>query len=368
MPPWNPNISAGLTVGTTCGAPLSRIYVTGTLAGFTVATGLTANTSRPLQFLAATLAPTTTMGALSRWHYAMLAQLNPALAVAVDLLPQKSLQAGFTVASQLTIPPFLQPFLLSVIRPTPLSIATGIVPTLGQVSHIYYPNFATLAAAANVMAWGGIPYRISAALSGGSGVTVNEIKGQIIPPQSAVFDIEAGITTAADVLEYQWDQYGSQLLYAAASGLEKAMIDTDAPRQVGIYAEIIIDTWDPYKCPYPLLPYLAWAMGVTFWNDGWSEQTKRDWIALQWQFKAWRGTNAGIDMVVDFAGRDVSPFGYHVRDIITQPQGQYPSPGQTKEQREEWLATLPQVRVYLFKQSGQAYTDEFYINYSYLSP
>jgi phage tail P2-like protein len=177
---------------------------------------------------------------------------------------------------------------------------------------------------------------------------------------------QVGISPDVTLDIYQWNSYGSQILYAASSGLEKAMIDADAPRLTGIDAEAIVDTWDPYSCPLPLLPYLAWAMGVTFWNDQWSEETKRSWIATQWQFKAFRGTDAGITMAVDFSGRDVSPFGYYVRDFITAPQGQYPSPGITHDVQEEWLATLPQVRTYLFNKSGQALTDEFYIKNSFI--
>jgi phage tail P2-like protein len=64
------------------------------------------------------------------------------------------------------------------------------------------------------------------------------------------------------------------------------MADVDATRLMEIEAELVKYTWDPYLCPTPLLPYLAWAMGVNFWNDRWSETTKRAWIAEQWDFKA----------------------------------------------------------------------------------
>lgn len=197
-----------------------------------------------------------------------------------------------------------------------------------------------------------------------TGVAVDILPVQFI---SAEFDIEAGISPNETLDVLQWINYGSQLLFAEATGLEKAMIDADAPRLTQINAELIVDTWDPYNCPLPLLPYLAWAMGVTFWNDKWSEETKRTWIASQWQFKAFRGTDAAITMAVDFAGRDVSPYGYHVRDIITAPQGQYPSPGISHATQEAWLATLPQVREYLFQDFGQASVDEFYINNSFLN-
>src|ERR1035437_980334 len=159
---------------------------------------------------------------------------------------------------------------------------------------------------------------------------------------------------------------GSTLLYRQAAGLEKAMADTDATRLMALDAEIVIATWSPEDCPIELLPYLAWAMGVNFWNDNWSEVTKRSWIAVQWQFKSLRGSAASIEMAIDYAGRDVSPFGYSVRNIITKPQQLFPGPSITAAQREAWLAELPQVRVYYFQQTGTAVADKFFIGFSWL--
>ena len=141
---------------------------------------------------------------------------------------------------------------------------------------------------------------------------------------------------------------GSATLYRDHSGLEGAIADTDALRLIGTDAELVKETWDPYLCPTPLLPYLAWAMGVNFWNDRWAEETKRAWIAAQWEFKALRGTDAGVDMVVDFAGRDISPFGYSVNSITTAPQKLFSGPSLSVAAREAWPADLPQVRVYYY--------------------
>jgi phage tail P2-like protein len=159
---------------------------------------------------------------------------------------------------------------------------------------------------------------------------------------------------------------GSSLLYRQAAGLEQAMADTDATRLMALDAEIVLATWSPEDCPIALLPYLAWAMGVNFWNDNWSETTKRSWIAVQWQFKALRGSAAGIEMAIDYAGRDVSPFGYSVRDIVTRPQQLFPGPSISAAAREAWLAELPQVRVYYFTETGTAVADKFFINFSWL--
>lgn len=154
---------------------------------------------------------------------------------------------------------------------------------------------------------------------------------------------------------------GSHLLYQQASPLERATADVDFEHMVGIPAELVKAVWDPYGIPLPLLPYLAWAMGVNFWNDQWSEQTKRDWVARQWEFKSKRGTIDGVIMALDFAGRDVSPFGYKLRGYITQPQTYFMGPSLTKEQREAWLAELPQVRVYTFIEPGFASPYKYFV-------
>src|SRR5262245_3434853 len=40
---------------------------------------------------------------------------------------------------------------------------------------------------------------------------------------------------------------GASLLYRHATGLERAMADVDGYRLIDIYAEAVIDVWDPYK-------------------------------------------------------------------------------------------------------------------------
>jgi len=160
------------------------------------------------------------------------------------------------------------------------------------------------------------------------------------------------------------DDIGQHIL-VNPTGAERAFTDVEYQRVIGTHAEIIRDIWDPNACPVGLLPFLAWAMGVNFWNDAWSEQTKRLWIALQWLYKSLRGTEAGVRMAVDFAGRDVSPFGYHVRQITTRPQQVFSGPSLTKEQREEWLSTLPQIRVYYYRSNGPDPLDKAFLGPTY---
>jgi len=147
---------------------------------------------------------------------------------------------------------------------------------------------------------------------------------------------------------------GSQMLYQAATGFERALADADTERLIRIYAEIIIDQWDPWRISLNNLPFLAWAMGVNLWDNNWHETTKRLWVARQWQFKALRGTADGMRMAMDFVSRDVTPFGYQVRGLTVPPQRVYSGPSLTREQREEWLAMMPQLRVWRTFERGTA--------------
>lgn len=155
-------------------------------------------------------------------------------------------------------------------------------------------------------------------------------------------------------LSYGNRNLGSLLLYRAATGLEKAFADVDAERITSINAELIRAIWDPWQCPANLLAYLAWANSVQFWNDDWSETTKRAWIAVQFLFKSLRGTRKALEMAVYYAGRDVSPFGYKVVDVTTAPQKVFSGPSLTRDERESWLQRLPQVRVWRRNEVGYA--------------
>jgi len=137
---------------------------------------------------------------------------------------------------------------------------------------------------------------------------------------------------------------GAKLIYRAASGLEKAMADVDGERLIGTYAEIIKDQWNPYKISYNNLPYLAYAQGALMWEQGWSESTQREWVARQFEYKSMRGTLAGIEMGLDFAGRDFTG-GYEVEQALPPPQSFFASPSMSKEAYDFWIHLMPEVRI-----------------------
>src|SRR5689334_127634 len=106
------------------------------------------------------------------------------------------------------------------------------------------------------------------------------------------------------------EYFGQDVLYRSATGLEKAWADVDARRLLDIQAELIRDNWGPFKVQARNIPFLAYAMGVTLWDDDWDELSKRRWIALQWEFKARRGTERGFRMALE-------QFGFKLLQVVT---------------------------------------------------
>lgn len=146
---------------------------------------------------------------------------------------------------------------------------------------------------------------------------------------------------------------GAKLLYRAASGLEKSMADVDGERLISMYAEIIHDQWDPYAISYNNLPYLAYAMGALLWEEGWSESTQREWTARQFEYKSLRGTQAGIEMALNYSGRDfVGPGGYEVTQAIRPPQSFWAGPALSKEEYDFWIHLMPELRITFYQGVG----------------
>ena len=137
------------------------------------------------------------------------------------------------------------------------------------------------------------------------------------------------------------DKPGSAIMYRAASGLECALADTGGQRLIEIYAEIIRDQWNPWQISAHNLPYLAWAMGVNLWEDWWDENTKRQWVARQWELKSYRGTRVGLEEFVKAVGGKV-------KRVITPPSFFYGGKALTDEERAAYVARFAQLRIYPF--------------------
>lgn len=52
---------------------------------------------------------------------------------------------------------------------------------------------------------------------------------------------------------------------------------------------------NPWTCPESVLPYLAWAFSVDFWDSDWPVETKRRVVANAWINHAYKGTVYGLE-------------------------------------------------------------------------
>lgn len=66
----------------------------------------------------------------------------------------------------------------------------------------------------------------------------------------------------------------------------------------------VIETiWDAWRCPSKLLPWLAWALSVDVWDDGWAETVKRQAIADSPDYHRIKGTVQAVLSALALAER-----------------------------------------------------------------
>lgn len=165
----------------------------------------------------------------------------------------------------------------------------------------------------------------------------------------------ANATDSCDATYVFANSYGSQVLYKDASPLERSIADVESWAMWNINAELIIENWDPYLVQTRNIPYLAFGLGVTLWEDDfWAEGTQRQWLADQWTYKSIRGTIGGIRMALDVSN-------YDLVDYVTPPQGFYVSPDLPPEEWNAWIKQMPELRfTYAPKTAIAGLTEGFY--------
>lgn len=73
------------------------------------------------------------------------------------------------------------------------------------------------------------------------------------------------------------------------------------------------ELWDPYACPTPVLPWLAFGFGVEEWNPAWTEEQRRNVIAQSIPIKQHKGTIGAVRNAVNVLG-----FGVRVQEWFSQ--------------------------------------------------
>lgn len=106
----------------------------------------------------------------------------------------------------------------------------------------------------------------------------------------------------------------SQLLPPNSTALERALADLAGE---ALSIPVLVGTlWNPWTCPEPLLPWLAWAFSVDVWEDDWSADTKRQVIAASFEVHATKGTRGALM-------RALAPFGLDV-DLVEWWEREHP--------------------------------------------
>ena len=82
---------------------------------------------------------------------------------------------------------------------------------------------------------------------------------------------------------------------ATENALKPAIIDYDLIKRVT----------DPQTCPVELLPLLAFAASVDYWNDSWPEQVKRNVIENSPEVHRLKSTVGGLQKALDSLGFDM---------------------------------------------------------------
>jgi phage tail P2-like protein len=83
------------------------------------------------------------------------------------------------------------------------------------------------------------------------------------------------------------------LLPPNASELERALAAT-ALELIGGLPVPVRDLWSPERCPAALLPWLAWALSVDVWREGWTEARKRQACASAMRRHRLKGSVAAV--------------------------------------------------------------------------
>lgn len=131
------------------------------------------------------------------------------------------------------------------------------------------------------------------------------------------------------------------LLPSNATRYERAHDGTDAARWP-LDVDIIRATKNAKRCPPELLPLLAWERGVDIWDDRWPIELKRHVVENAYRLHRLKGTLEGIRRYVSLSGGNLV-------GAIVPPDRPHLMPALTADERAEYLARFPQLRVYMYR-------------------
>lgn len=95
------------------------------------------------------------------------------------------------------------------------------------------------------------------------------------------------------------------LLPSNSTPLEQELARLSA-RIDGIDPAAVETIWDAWACPAALLPWLAWALSVDHWDEGWSEIVKRQAIADSPDYHRRKGAVGAVETIIALGQRPYS--------------------------------------------------------------
>lgn len=92
------------------------------------------------------------------------------------------------------------------------------------------------------------------------------------------------------------------VLPPSSTPLERA-VDLTAAQRLAALPAVVASLWNADTCPPAILPYLAWAMSVDEWNDGWGIDKKRAVIKESRHIHQHKGTLSAIKRALAAIGQ-----------------------------------------------------------------
>ena len=137
--------------------------------------------------------------------------------------------------------------------------------------------------------------------------------------------------------------YQDHILPTTETPFNKALSSVST-RLEGINAPIR-EVWDPWTVPERFLKFLAHALSVDLWVDEWPDIRKRSIIADAIRMHRIKGTLDAVHTYLSYVDAGAS-------EVLTPPMRVFSGPSLTREAREAWLASLPQVRTWRIRERG----------------
>lgn len=136
------------------------------------------------------------------------------------------------------------------------------------------------------------------------------------------------------------------LLPPNSTAFEQAFEAATAARHP-LPVELIAHARNPDLCPASLLDWLAWDLSIDIWDTRWADEKKRSILRNAMALHRAKTTLAGIRAWVKLVDAEVV-------EAIRPPAREYMRRGLSESQREAWLDSLPQVRIYPFFKRAEA--------------